>query len=141
MKVIFLTDVKGQGRKGEMKEIKSGFARNYLIPRGLAKEANEENQKQQKIEEQAHESELDKKKAVAKTLEADTLHFSLNAGKSGELFGSVSKKDIEESLRHRNVNFKSVTLDKPLKEVGIHQATVSLGEGVTAKLSIKIEAE
>ncbi|MDP3881008.1 MAG: 50S ribosomal protein L9 [bacterium] len=141
MEVILLQDIKGLGRKNEIKKVSDGYARNFLIPKGLVKAADTKNREEKSKIDKEQEKELEQKKEIAKQLEAESFHFSLNAGKDGQIFGSVSKRDIEESLRHRNIAFVSVDLPKPIKGTGEHTVDVNLGEGIHAKVNVSITTE
>lgn len=140
MEVILLQDIKGLGRKNEIKKVSDGYAKNFLIPRGLVKVADKKNREEKSKVDAKQDDVLEKKKELAKQLEADVLDFSLNTGEDGQVYGSVTCNDIEQSLRHRNIDHKEVVC-APFKELGEHKATVKLGDGVEAKLNIKITAE
>lgn len=105
MKVIFLKDVKGQGKKGEVKNVSDGYARNYLIPRGLAVEATEGNLKtleaQKRSEAKRKAQELAEAKALAEKLEKTTVTIAAKAGEGGRLFGAVTSKQIAEAWPNR----------------------------------------
>ena len=141
IKVILLDDVKGTGRRGELKEVSAGFARNFLIKKGLAKVADTPALSKKQEEEKKRASKKEKTKELIKKLEVETIRFSLTSGKDGSIYGAVTKKDIEQSLKHRNIDYQSVILDKPLKTLGKHQAEARFKEGLRAKLSIEIKAE
>ena len=106
MKVIFNVDVKGQGKKGEMKEVSDGYARNYLLPRKLASEATADNINTMKLKEKAKAALIAKEKAEAeenaKRLSAITVTIRAKAGGAGKLFGSVTSQEISDALREQH---------------------------------------
>ena len=105
MKVIFNVDVKGQGKKGEMKEVSDGYARNYLLPRKLAMEANADNLNAYKLKEKAKAAQIAKEKAAAQEtaskLSGIQVKIAAKAGSAGKLFGSVTSREISEALREQ----------------------------------------
>ena len=141
MKVIFLSDVRGAGRKGDVKDVKEGYARNFLIPKKLAivgtadalkrhKEAEEQLKKETAIS-------IAALKEKAKELKSLTLVFRRRFGEKGESFGSVTAGDIEKELKGRGFDGKAV-LEKPLKTRGDHIVEIDLGEGVRSRTIISI---
>ena len=147
MKVIFLEDVKGQGKKGEIIEVNDGYARNFLIKKGLAKEANaavinETNQKNA-AEARKRQMELDAAKAMAKELEGRVVDIKVKCGETGKLFGAVTAKEISEKLEKMgfNVDKKKVVLKENLKSVGLFDVDLKLYQGVVAKIKVKIDVE
>lgn len=147
MKVIFTADVKGQGKKGEVKEVSDGYARNYLIPRGLAVEATKGNLKrleEQKAKEAAQQAEM---KAAAEALAAQlndmVLEIRAKAGEGGRLFGAVTAKRLAEELAARglNVDRKSIQLEEPIRELGTTHVDIRLYPGVQAKLRVQVVKE
>ncbi len=145
MKVILLKDIKGIGRRLDVKEVKDGYGRNFLVARGLAEAATKESlnrlEAQKKIWEAEHQKLVEKLKLEAKKLEGITLNFKMKVGEKGETFGSVSHKDIEmELVKHGYKNLK-IELEKPIKGIGEHSVVVDLGEGIKVKIKITTEAE
>ena len=106
MKVIFNTDVRGQGKKGEMKEVSDGYARNYLMPRGLASPATADAVNALKLKEKAKAAQMAKEKAAAeenaKRLSGVVVQISARAGQGGRLFGAVTSQEIAEALREQH---------------------------------------
>ena len=102
MQVIFIKDVKGQGKKGEIKTVKDGYAENFLIKKGYAVVANDKNRQNLKIEQKKKQEEEDTKRKMAKemktSLEKETLEFQVKTGQGDKVFGSVSIKQIKEAL-------------------------------------------
>lgn len=145
MKVILQKDVKNVGKVGELVNVKNGFARNFLFPRKLASEANENS-----VKEWAHlqkVAEVRKKKAVAERqdvvnkLQGVTLTFKSEAGAGDKLFGSITPLDISNQLEKfgHSVDRRDIHIEEPIKVLGQHKAQVKLGEGVTAELTIVVE--
>ena len=103
MKVIFTADVRGQGKKGEMKEVSDGYGRNYLLPRKLAVEATADNLNTMKQQEKANAARMAAEKAKAeesaKQLESAVVKIAAKAGAGGKLFGAVTSKEISEALK------------------------------------------
>jgi len=147
VKVIFKADVKGQGKKGEVKEVADGYARNYLIPRGLAVEATKGNLKlleEEKAKEAARQAEQKAKaEAMAAKLNETVLEIRAKAGEGGRLFGAVTAKRLAEELAARGleVDKKGIQLDEPIRELGTTQVEIRLYPGVQAKLRVQVVKE
>ena len=141
MRVILLQDIKGIGKKFDVKEIKDGYAKNFLIPRGLAKIATDSATKEleaKKLSLEKQEKELKSKlESLAKELSEREFVFSLNIGKKGEVFGSITKDDIKNRI-DENIDME-VKLEKPIKAIGEHQVEINLGKGVKTTVKIKTE--
>ena len=145
MVVILLKDVKGTGKAGEVVKVSDGYARNRLIPKGLAKEATEGNIRNlEKQKEIADEKRAEQKAAAQK--QADkineiTLTIRSKGGESGKLFGSITSKDIADALQEQEnikVDKKKIVLDSPIKQTGSSEVTVKLFPEVTAVLKINV---
>ena len=151
MQIILLQDIKGIGKKFEIKEIKDGYARNFLIPRGLAKIATNATIKELEMKKSVSEKQEKKLKAELESLAKNLSHrnfvFSLNVGKKGEVFGSITKDDIEErinaninaNLRDYIKNNMEIKLEKPIKTTDEHQIEINLGKGVKTTVKVIIE--
>lgn len=145
MKVVLLKDIKGTGKKGELKEVSDGHARNYLIPKGLAREANEsavrELRHQQKSLKKRLATELAEAKELAEKIEKLKLIFEVKAGDGGRLFGSVTSKDVAEKLENEfkiDVDRKKIDVDGGLKTLGLHNVKAKLYTGVDANIKVEI---
>ncbi|HZG84879.1 50S ribosomal protein L9 [Paenibacillus sp.] len=144
MKVIFLQDVKSQGKKGEIKEVSEGYAMNFLIPRGLAKPASEgnvktlENQKQAEL--RRKEQEKIEAQQLGKTLEGLTVVLKSKSGEGGRLFGSITNKQIAEELEKMKIKIdkRKIALDEPIRTLGTTQVPVKLHPEVTATLKVQV---
>jgi large subunit ribosomal protein L9 len=141
MKVVLVEDVKGSGKKGELINVSDGYARNYLFPRKLAKEANTQAMNELKNAEDAKafklKSEVDAAKKTAEQIEGKSVHFFAKAGQGGRLFGSVTSKEIAEELKkqcHVDVDKRKIVLDGDIKAFGTYECEVKLYSGITAKI-------
>ena len=145
MVVILLKDVKGTGKAGEVVKVSDGYARNRLIPKGLAKEATEGNIRNlEKQKEIADEKRAEQKAAAQKQAEKIneiTLTIRSKGGESGKLFVSITSKDIADALQEQEnikVDKKKIVLDSPIKQTGSSEVTVKLFPEVTAVLKINV---
>lgn len=148
MKVILLKDIKGTGKKGQIINASDGHARNFLIPRGLAKPATDGNvsalEHQKESEAKRKAEELAEAKALADRIEKIEILFKTQAGDGGRLFGSITSKDIAERLKkdHKiDIDKKKFVMDGPIKLVGTETLKIKVYQGVTAQLKVKVEAE
>jgi large subunit ribosomal protein L9 len=147
VKIILLQDVKGQGRQGEVKEVSEGYARNFLLPKGLAVEATDaalqqlKRQKDSIQKKQAHE--LAEAKALAAQLEGREVLLRVQAGEGGRLFGAITTKHIADSLHETGfpVDKKKIVLHDPIKTLGFHDVQVKLHPEVTTTLKIHVQTE
>ncbi|MCD8040041.1 MAG: 50S ribosomal protein L9 [Clostridia bacterium] len=147
MKVILLQDVKGQGKKGEVKEVNDGYARNYLFKYKLAEEATSVklNDIKQKQASAAYHKEEERKACVAMAAELKNkkIPVKIKAGANGKLFGSVTAQNIADGLSAAgyDVDKRKIVLDQTLKSLGEYEVEVRLCEGVTAKVTVSVEPE
>ncbi|WP_379137700.1 50S ribosomal protein L9 [Paenibacillus sp. sgz500958] len=148
MKVIFLQDVKGQGKKGQVKEVSEGYATNFLLPRGLVRPATDGNVKtlenQAAAEKRKKDNEKEEAKKLGQKLDELTLDMKAKAGEGGRLFGAITSKQIAETL----ASVKGITIDKrkielhdPIRHIGEFQVTVKLHTEVKASLKVKVTEE
>jgi large subunit ribosomal protein L9 len=140
MKVIFIQDVKNIGRKGEIKEVSDGYAKNFLIARGFAEPAtakivNEVKQKEASVEKEAGEF----KKKLEALSSSGNIEFRLRTGKKGEIYNSVTKEDIEAELKKKGFHGVDVRLSKPIRDISDTQVEVSIGRGVTGKITVSVK--
>lgn len=147
MKVILLQDVKGQGKKGEIKDVAEGYARNYLLPRGLAVEASGGHLKQHKQQEELAAGKKAKVLAAAQAVAAkmDGLNVEIQArvGEGGRLFGSVTSADIASALKKRGftVDKRKIELMEPIKSLGTFPVRVKLHPDVEVRLEVLVRSE
>ncbi len=146
MKVILIEDVKGTGKKGEIKEVKDGYARNCLIAKKLAVEATPQNMNmlegQKASAQHKIDVEISNAKAVAEKLEGKTVKIIGKGGTSGKLFGSVTGKDISLQIKKQfglDVDKRKLALDSEIKTFGAFGAEARLYNGVTAKFTVMVE--
>lgn len=149
MKIILLENIMGLGQKYDIKNVSDGYARNFLVPRGLAKPADEKLLKEISVQKAAHEKkELELKiklENLAKKLTDQEFHFKVKTGKKGEVFGSVGKDAIVSEIRKKygEAEFSDIeiNLEKPLKTLGDNLTEIDLGRGVKTKIKISVEPE
>lgn len=148
MKVVLLQDVKGLGRKGEVKEVADGYARNFLLPRGLAREATaavlRQLQQQEAARQRRAQQELAQARAVAQRLEGQTVEVRARAGENGRLFGSVTSQDVAEALQRAfgvKVDRRRVELPEPLRQVGSYGVALRLHPEVTCRITVTVRPE
>ena len=147
MKVIFLADVKGKGKKGEIKEVPTGYAQNFLIKKNLAKEANAqaigELRGKQKSEEKAHAellAEAQKIKAKLKE-EATVVQFTEKIGPDGRTFGSITNKKIAEELEKQfgiKIDKRHIQVSSPIRSTGLIDIPVKIYQDVTGVINIRV---
>ncbi len=145
MKVIFSTDVRGQGKKGEMKEVSDGYARNYLIPRGLAAEATADNINAMKLKEKAKAAQIAREKALAednaKKLEGVQVLIRARAGSSGKLFGAVTSQEISDALKEQfgiDIEKNKIVQAEPIKTFGSYTVKAKLGYEVSGSINLLV---
>lgn len=147
MKVIFLDNVKGQGKKNEIKEVSTGYANNYLIVKGLAMAATESNLKmldrQIKENKTKQQSELENSLKIKDKIEKEKLIFRIKTGEKGKVFGSISSKQIEKELIDKNyqIEKKQIKINNNLSTLGLHCVKIILEQKVEANLQIEIIKE
>lgn len=147
MKVIFLQDVKGQGKKGEVKQVSDGYANNFLIPRGLAKPASDANMKQLEQQKQAEarqrEKEKEEARALADRLKETPVVLRAKAGDNGRLFGAITGKHIADELKKMKLDIdkRKIELDEPIRTLGTTQVPVKLHPDVKATLQVQVVEE
>lgn len=146
MKVIFLKDVKGKGKKGEMKNVADGYAHNFLLKQGLAVEANNANVKtleaQKNKEQVLAAEELQQAKELKDTLEKITVELSAKAGEGGRLFGSITTKQIADELQKKHnikIDKRKMELEDGIRSLGHTKVPVKLHHEVTATLTVHVK--
>ena len=148
MKVIFSTDVRGQGKKGEMKEVSDGYARNYLIPRGLAAEATADNINAMKLKEKAKAAQIAREKAQAEEnatkLEGVQVLIRARAGSSGKLFGAVTSQEICDALKEQfdiDIEKNKIVQGDPIKTFGAYTVKAKLGYEISGNINLLVVEE
>ncbi len=145
MKVIYLQDVKGSGKKGEIKNVADGFARNMLLPKGLAVEATPENLNKLKGQQDSAQHKIDMdvqaaKEAAAK-LKGQKIIIKAKAGSNDRLFGSVTSGNVADALNEQlgiNVDKKKITLSTDIKNFGSYTASIKLYNGISETIDVEV---
>lgn len=145
MKVIFLNDVKNKGKKGEVKEVATGYAQNFLLKKGLAEEATPANlkklQEQHDAEEAKAEQALEDAKAMKEELEQKEVEIKTKSGDDGRLFGSISSKQVVEAYEKQHgikLDKRKLDMSQPLKSLGYHKMSVKLHQEVSAEIRVHV---
>ena len=148
MKAVLLADVKGTGKKGDLVNVSDGYARNYLFPRKLAKEANVQVMNEIKGAQEAQEfhirQETEEARKIAKTVEGKTLKLTAKSGQGGKLFGSITSKEIADELNrsfHINLDKRKIAMNGDIKAYGTYECELKLYNGVSAKLFVMVGEE
>jgi len=148
MKVLLRTDVKGVGRRGDIVEVKKGYARNFLLPNGSALEANASMELQaasmRKARDLRDAASRTDAELQAKTIEAASIVVAARAGTNGRLFGSVTEADIVNAIRTAttiSLDRHAIKMDEHLKEVGTASVSAVLFDGVTATFNVEVVAK
>lgn len=147
MKVIMTGDVPSVGRRGDIKDVSPGYARNFLIPRKLALEATDSNMKAYEKEKakimKAREEEAAQARALAGNMEKHSFTITVKTGENGKLFGSVTNADVAKALTDAGfaTDKHDVQLAEPIKEVGVYTVDVRLAHEVIAKVKVWIVEE
>lgn len=145
MKVIFNVDVRGQGKKGELKEVSDGYARNYLIPRNLATEATTDNLNALKLKEKAKQAQIAREKALAeeyaKKLAGVQVTIRAKSGGSGKLFGAVTSQEISNALREQygmEIEKNKIVQSEPIKTFGSFTVKAKLGYEISGNINLLV---
>ena len=143
MEVIFIKDLKNQGKKGEIKEVKDGYAKNFLIKNGYAVMKNETSLKKLKRnlnnEKKLDEENRIKANKLKESLEKETYKFKVKTGTSDKVFGSVSIKQIKEKLDEKyDISKNQIMLDSPLTSLGYHKVCINLYKDINAIINIEL---
>ncbi|MGM0842552.1 MAG: 50S ribosomal protein L9 [Bacillota bacterium] len=148
MKVIFLKDVKGKGKKGEVKNVADGYAHNFLLKKGLAVEATNANmgqlEGQKKKEEQLAQEELEEAKRLKATLEDITVEMKAKSGEGGRLFGSITSKQIADVLKKAHdlkIDKRKIEMNDAIRALGYTNVPVKLHTDVSATLKVHVTEE
>jgi large subunit ribosomal protein L9 len=148
MQVILIKDVSRLGKAGEVKKVSDGYARNYLLPRGLAVVATEATLKEQAARAQEHQRQDARQRAVAQSradqLQGIELHFKAKVGEHNRLYGSITSADIAQQLETHvgeAVDRRKVVLPDPIKELGKSQVQVRLHPDVVITVTVNVTAE
>ena len=145
MKVIFNVDVKGQGKKGEMKEVSEGYGRNFLLPRKLAVEATPDNLNAYKLKEKAKAAQIAAEKAAAlenaKALESIVVKIPAKAGAAGKLFGAVTSQEISDALKAQcgiEIEKQKIVQAEPIKTYGSYDVKCKFGYEIAGTIHVLV---
>ena len=148
MKVILQQDIKGQGKKGQLKEVSDGYGRNYLLPRGLAVEATADNLNAMRLKDKARQAQIARERAqaqeYAEKLGAVVVHVKAKAGTGGRLFGSVTSSQIAEALNAQHgiaIEKNQIVQTEPIKQFGTFQVKCKLGYEITGTIHVMVTEE
>lgn len=148
MKVILNKDVKGLGKEGEIKEVSDGYARNFLIPRGLAEEATKGKLKEKEEKNQRNQKQKEKEKTEAgkikEKINGKSVSIIARTGGGDKLFGSVTAKEISEILQEDFgvlIDKKKIDLSDPIKHLGEYKVKLKIYPSIQAEVKVKVVAE
>jgi len=147
MKVLLIKDVKSLGKAGEIKEVKDGYGKNFLVAKGFAKVATDEvieawrEEQKRKAEEEA--AEIARLEELKKKLESTNLVIAKKLGANGSLFGAITNTDVADTLKKSGIEVdkKLIHIDHAIKATGSYEADVKLGHGIHAKLKFEVVGE
>jgi len=147
MRIILLKDIEELGKKNEVKEVKDGYAKNFLIPKGLAKiatkKAMEQLEVQKELEAQKAEEELSKTQTLIEGMEGMEFIISVKLGDEGQLFESVTPQKIQETLKRSGFDIKKsqIEISQPVKELGEFPAKIKFDHNLEAEITIIVEEQ
>ena len=146
MKVILTQDIRGKGKRGQMIEVSDGYARNYLLPKKLAQEANADNVNTMKMNDKATAERQAKERAeamdISKKMKDLTVTVTAKGGGAGRLFGSVTNTEIAEALEQQQkvkLDKRKIVLDEPIKTTGLYTVKCKLGYEITGDLKVEVK--
>jgi large subunit ribosomal protein L9 len=148
VKIILKQDVPNVGREGDIEEVADGYARNYLIPQGMAVKASpgvlKDFEHRQKVQAEKHKRMKKRAEKLARRLTAQTVTFEVKIGASGQLYGSITNADIAEALEEQigeEIDKRDIPLSQPIREVGEHFVPVHLMEDVEPQVRVVVKPE
>jgi large subunit ribosomal protein L9 len=148
MRVVLLKDVESLGRAGEVKEVADGFARNFLLPRGLAQKASagaeKSWQQMQAAQKRRQEAEVQGARDTAAKLSGATITVQAKAGEQKRLYGSITAQDVAEAIKQQTgiaIDRHKLELPQPIKALGAYTIPIKLGHGIEAAISLVVEQE
>lgn len=147
MKVILLKDVKGTGKKGEIKEVADGFANNFLIRQGFAKKVDATAMNENRTQKEANDFHKEQERLAAlevkKTLDGKNISLKIKCGENGKTFGAITAKEIAETLEKNGIKLdkKKIELKDSIKLIGSYAIEAKIYPNITAKFNLNVEAE
>lgn len=147
MKVVLLKDVKGTGKKGEIKEVSDGFAKNFLLKNGSARIADNSAMNENKIQKDAQafhkQQEILSAKELAKKIEGKKVSVKIKCGSNGKTFGSITSKEISDGLEKLGIllDKKKIDLKEPIKNTGLYHVVAKVYPEISASFDVVVEAE
>ena len=146
MKVILTQDVKGQGKRGQLIDVSDGYARNFLLPKGLAQIATADSINTMKMNDKAKAEQIAREKAkaleVAEKLKELVIVVKAKGGGAGRLFGAVTSEEITKALKAQTgieIDRKKIVQDEPIKNVGTYHLKCKLGHEISGTMTVKVE--
>lgn len=143
MQVIFIKDLKNQGKKGEIKEVKDGYAQNFLIKNGYAVKKNDVNMsilnKQKKEEKELDDYNRKMALDMKNKIEDEKISFVVKTGEGDKVFGSVSAKQIKDKLDKYNISKNQIVIDSPLSSLGYHEVRIDLYKDIFAIVRVELK--
>ena len=146
MKVILTQDIRGKGKRGQMIEVSDGYARNYLLPKKLAQEANADNLNTMRMNDKATQERQAKERAealeISKKMKDFTVTVTAKGGGAGRLFGSVTNTEIADALGQQQsikLDKRKIVLDEPIKTTGVYTVKCKLGYEITGDLKVEVK--
>ncbi len=146
MKVILTQDIRGKGKRGQMIEVSDGYARNYLLPKKLAQEANADNINTMRMNDKATQERQARERAealeISKRMKDFTLVVTAKGGGAGRLFGSVTNTEIADALAKQydiRLDKRKIVLDEPIRTVGVYTVRCKLGYEIKADLKVSVK--
>ena len=146
MKVILTQDIRGKGKRGQMIEVSDGYARNYLLPKKLAQEANADNLNTMRMNDKATQERQAKARAeamdISKKMKDFTVTVTAKGGGAGRLFGSVTNTEIADALEQQQsikLDKRKIVLDEPIKTTGVYTVKCKLGYEITGDLKVEVK--
>lgn len=141
MKVLLLQDIKGVGRKMDIKNVSDGYARNFLFSKGLAVVATEQVLKQKEQALQEERAVIEKKKGLLTRLATTPIMLKIKVGKDGSVFDSITKETIQKKLKELGCEEIKVELERPIKNFGEYKVNINVGRGIKGEIKIIVQSK